>query len=199
MSEHPSKRWKYIEAVFVAPGVRHHIWKDAIGKQLLTERSSTPRFMHALRAICLRQWEDQSVHGTYGWNVDHWELVMESQCGGAALHCPETLPGDIEVIDTDRVLFDPLQSVFGLNDACYPRMPGTCYLTLRRDGILVFYTHGGAESHCWELSPEQVDALKEALHGRRMFCSERHGPDAKCVRQQGHGGRHCDESGEVWP
>src|SRR5512138_462537 len=128
MKEHPSRRWKYIEAVFIAPGVRHHIWKDALGKQLLTERSSTPRFFHALCAISSRQWEDRLVHGTYGWDVDHWELLTECRCEESALHCPETLPGDIEVIDTDRDLLDPLQSVFRLNNAGHPRVQSSCCL-----------------------------------------------------------------------
>lgn len=200
MNEHPSKRWKYIEAVFVAPGVPHHQWRTPIGKQLLRERSSTPRFIHALRAISSRQWEDRSVHGTYAWNLDHWELLTESWCEGSALHCPETLPGDVDVIDTDRQLFEPLQSAFRLNDAGHPRMQCGASLCIRNDGIMEFCTCGqGGGNTDWELSPEQVDALREALVGRRHFCGATLPNGAKCIRQGHHSGRHCDESGEVWP
>lgn len=200
MSEHPSQRWKHIEVVFIGPGIRHPIWKTAIGRRLLKERTDTPRFINALRAIRARQWEDRSVSGTYQWESDHWECLSESRVYELDLHCPEVLPGDIEIIDTDRTLFEPLRAALMLNDSGHPRMQCNAALYVRNDGIIEFYTCGqGGGNVVWELSPEQVDALREALVGRRHFCGATLPNGAKCIRQGHHSGRHCDESGWVWP
>lgn len=98
---HPSKRWKYIEAVFVPPGKPHPQWCLPIGKQLVGEHRSTPGFLVILRAIRKRQWEDQSVNGTYSWQDGGWRLVSETTIVDLDLSCPASLPADIDVVGTE--------------------------------------------------------------------------------------------------
>lgn len=93
--------WKFIEAVFVPPGVPHPQWRLPIGKQLIGAHRSTTGFMRVISLLRKRQWEDQSVNGTYQWGVDRWVLVSETDIKGLDLRCPESLPGDIEVVPTE--------------------------------------------------------------------------------------------------
>lgn len=94
-------RWKYVEAVFVPPGIPHPLWRDPFGKQLHGEPRSTPRFLQIINVIRLRQWDDQSVHGTYEWRDGCWRLLGESTIAGLTVHCPDELAPDVRIIDTD--------------------------------------------------------------------------------------------------
>lgn len=202
MSLHPSERWKYIEAVFVGPNIPHPLWKDPIGKQLLAETRSTPRFVHVIEALRLRQWEDQAVNGTYSWAGDHWKLESETDLVDNPLRCPEILPGDVDVLDTASEHVPALQSVFQLTNAGAPRTQYSASISVRQDRIVVVRWSGRMEFGDWELNPEQASALQEALCGRVRFCATmkfiNDNTYARCIRQEGHRGRHCDESGMVW-
>ena len=91
--------WKYIEVVFVSPGVPHPQWREALGKQRMGETRSTHRFLQLIDLINRRQWDDRSIHGTYFWRDGNWHLASESLLVGLNLRCREVLPGDIEVMD----------------------------------------------------------------------------------------------------
>lgn len=101
-----SRAFKSIIAIYVPDGTLvkpHPIWRFPIGQiPIDTSRveSYRAKFVTACNLLNTRLYSDNASKGCYSWdeNMGCWDLFTETWTS-YQVHCPVTLPADIEVID----------------------------------------------------------------------------------------------------